>query len=186
MSRLLLRFSVEGVKPTTKGSLDAQRMGKTNRVRMVENVDPEGVFRTAVANAAYTAATGILSQATNYRHVRAQTDYTFVGPGVCIETRMRFWLPRPAKTSWWAPGQQRSGDVEKLVRNVHDALMDAGVLADDSQVTTLGRVAKRFAAPDVLIEPGVEVWIYEDVERDALAEDAKWFTEGSRDDGQLG
>jgi Holliday junction resolvase RusA-like endonuclease len=89
----------------------------------------------------------------------------FSGP---VVTDMTFYVKRQRKVKngieldEWVPSHQTpvpvhhgSGDVEKHVRVVHDALKDAGVLADDSLVAdAYGR--KRWAdeehAPGVLIE----------------------------------
>lgn len=58
-----------------------------------------------------------------------------------------------------APISQQSGDIEKHVRTLHDALMDALVLADDSVVTTLV-VGKRWA--DEGHPAGIEIVIEDD------------------------
>jgi Holliday junction resolvase RusA-like endonuclease len=58
-----------------------------------------------------------------------------------------------------APISQQSGDIEKHVRTLHDALMDALVLADDSVVTTLV-VGKRWA--DAGHPAGIEIVIEDD------------------------
>jgi len=58
-----------------------------------------------------------------------------------------------------APISQHSGDIEKHVRTLHDALQDALVLADDSVVTTLV-VGKRWA--DSGHPAGIEIVIEDD------------------------
>lgn len=68
----------------------------------------------------------------------------FAGP---VESRLTFYIKRQHKVKngveldEWVPTHQTpvpvhhgSGDVEKHVRVVHDALKDAGVLADDALV----------------------------------------------------
>lgn len=68
----------------------------------------------------------------------------FTGP---VETRLTFFIARRRKVvkgvelDEWVPSHQTpvpvhhgSGDVEKHVRTIHDALKDAGVLADDALV----------------------------------------------------
>lgn len=50
---------------------------------------------------------------------------------------VEFWMPRPAsapKRKLWA---DRKPDIDKLSRNVLDALADAGVLRDDARVVDL-------------------------------------------------
>lgn len=58
-----------------------------------------------------------------------------------------------------APIHQGSGDIEKHIRTLHDALVDALVLADDSIVTTLV-VGKRWA--DAGHPAGIEIVIEDD------------------------
>jgi Holliday junction resolvase RusA-like endonuclease len=58
-----------------------------------------------------------------------------------------------------APLHQGTGDIEKHVRTLHDALQDALVLANDSIVTTLV-VGKRWA--DEQHPAGVEILIEDD------------------------
>lgn len=81
--------------------------------------------------------------------VRARELEIFTGP---VITRLTFYIERqisvdgdivPSHQSP-VPTHRNSGDVEKHVRTVHDALMDAGIIADDSQVAdTVAR--KRWA-----------------------------------------
>jgi hypothetical protein len=146
---------------------------------MVESVDPDGVFRTAVCHAAYTAITGRLAPAISYRDfkspvVRAGVERAGYPVRGCVETRMRFVLPRARGGPEWAP-TEGGRDVEKLVRNVHDALMDVGVLVDDAQVTTLGRISKRFVDEDSFESPGAYVMVLPDLEESALPLDAMDF-----------
>lgn len=175
MSELLLAFEVLE-RPRPKGSLTV--LSKTH---VKESVDPEGVFRTAVAKAAWSAVTGRPCLAASYKTMpRLNPSQALSG---CLETRMLFRFARTPGHLLWAPGdviEHRKavavGDVEKLVRNVHDALQDAGVIHDDHQVTTLGRVGKRFADEDVLQVPGVYVEIWSDDEADALKRDEEFFS----------
>lgn len=75
-----------------------------------------------------------------------------------VRVELEFVLRRPKhapRGGWMA---SRRPDVDKLARAVLDALGDAGVYADDAQVTTL-IAAKRLAAPgeptgvQVIVEP---------------------------------
>ena len=68
------------------------------------------------------------------------------GPLVC---RMVFTMPKPKG----APKRRRSWpdkkpDVSKLVRSTEDALVTAGVIADDARIVEYERVAKVFAGED--------------------------------------
>ncbi len=82
----------------------------------------------------------------------------FEGP---VELELTFMLPR-------LPSYRRTGtvlatkkpDLDKLLRAVGDALTDARVLGDDSQITTLSNVRKRVCEPGAL--PGVEILVRPD------------------------
>jgi len=89
---------------------------------MVEQVKGSKPWRDAVARAAAA-------------HARVQGWATVTGP---VEVRVEFVFVRPKS----APGRvfpitRSSGDIDKLCRNVNDALVDAGVIADDSQIVSL-------------------------------------------------
>jgi len=68
------------------------------------------------------------------------------GPLVCS---MVFTMPKPAS----APKRRRTWpdrkpDVSKLVRSTEDALVEAGVIADDARIVEYKRVAKVFPGED--------------------------------------
>lgn len=68
------------------------------------------------------------------------------GPLVCS---MVFTMPKPAS----APKKRRTWpdkkpDVSKLVRSTEDALVEAGVIADDARIVEYQRVAKVFPGED--------------------------------------
>lgn len=152
----LLAARVSGI-PGPKGSVNAfcvRCASKHLKPAVVVKEQSEGgvAFRKLVARELKTA-------------IGARGPEVFTGP---VETRLTFYIERRrvvkagvAQDAWIpshqspVPAHRNSGDVEKHVRTVHDALMDAGVLADDSQVwkTT---AAKRWATdenpPGVVIE----------------------------------
>jgi Holliday junction resolvase RusA-like endonuclease len=70
------------------------------------------------------------------------------------------------KTRWLWPIRRSSGDLDKLIRAVFDAVTDAGnVWIDDAQVTDIGEVKKRFAGtPGFPGQPGVQISIRAAVE----------------------
>jgi len=117
-----LLFAVEH-KPAPKGSL-APKGRRGQRVRLVEQVKGSVPFRAAVAAAARAALAG-------------REGFPLVGP---VEVRMvcAFVKPPsyPKRRRCW-PISRGSGDMDKLERNVLDALVDAGVIGDDSQVCRL-------------------------------------------------
>lgn len=76
--------------------------------------------------------------------------------------RMVFTLPKPASS----PRRRRTWpskkpDVSKLARSTEDALVDAGLIADDARIVEYERLAKVFPGEDVdaLEAPGVRITI---------------------------
>lgn len=105
-----------GIDPKTKGSM--KHIGKG---RMVEDNRLSKTWRAVVAFAARQAA------------ARARW-VTTKGP---VRVAIDLTLPRPASNRDVLPIKRSSGDVDKHSRNILDALDDAGVYADDSQVVSL-------------------------------------------------
>ena len=114
-------------RPATKGSLDlAPRRGGGTYVR--ESVAGSKDWRRLVASAVG-----------NDRRARGVGDPTLSAVGV----RILFVLPVPIGVAASTPAElisglwpdmARVGDVDKLTRNVMDALQDAGAYKDDTQV----------------------------------------------------
>jgi Holliday junction resolvase RusA-like endonuclease len=134
-----------------KGSLEPQMVragnGKlTGRVRMNETPQSR-LWRRTVAD-----------------HVSELGWETLVGP--CV-VEMTFWFD-PAcvahrLTQWDEedyPTHPHIGDLDKLVRNVLDALQDAEVYTNDRQVVGLADTTKRWARPwyDERAGLGLRVW----------------------------
>jgi len=167
--KLLLAFTCNE-RPRPKGSLTGRSPKGTTHVQMRESVDPEGVFRTAVARAAWLASRGAPAFVGHYSQLEpfvARAGGPLFSQGVAVRTGMIFRFPRKPGHKLDAPcdvitEKNRAlavGDVEKLVRNVHDALMDAGVLADDHQVAVTAAM-KCFADEDCMEVPGVDVEVW--------------------------
>lgn len=110
-----LIFSVHGT-PATKGSLRHVGHG-----RLIEGNKNSSEWRTSVALAARSAM-----------HSRMWT--TVDGPAHVLIT---LWIARPQSVNYPLPHTRSSGDVDKHARNILDALVDAGVLSDDSRVVSL-------------------------------------------------
>lgn len=83
-----------------------------------------------------------------------------------VRARIVFALPKPAsapkgRRTW--PTGSRSGDLDKLVRAVFDALTSAGVWADDSRVVSLA-TRKDYPGAEGLegfASPGVSITLWE-------------------------
>jgi len=79
-----------------------------------------------------------------------------------LSVRMVFTLPKPASS----PKRRktyamRKPDVSKLARSTEDALVDAGLIADDARIVQYERLAKVFPNedPESLPSPGVRIEI---------------------------
>lgn len=138
MTETRIRIVVDGT-PKPKGSL--RHIG---RGRLVEQVKGSGTWRQRVAGAA-------LEQ--------------YAGPPIdvaaVVDFEIRVEPPKSApKRRITLPITRSSGDIDKHARNVCDALVDGGVLADDSRVVDL-RARKRHCLPGETAGAVVEVWCVE-------------------------
>lgn len=154
------RFWVPG-DPKPKGSLrNVARRG--TRPRMIEQVQGSTEWRVTIADVA---------------------SEVWVGPAldkdVAVEVELEFWFARPV--SHYRPDRialakhapaypvyaKMAGDADKLARNVLDALKDAGVYADDAQVSDLHSKKRYLPGSFGLGVPGVWVTVALLVERPA-------------------
>ena len=128
----VIRIDVSGT-PKPKGSL--KHIG---RGRLVEQVTGSGTWRQCIAWAARNQHTG-----------KALDEATMVS----FEIRVAPPKSAPKRRITW-PATRSSGDIDKHARNVLDALVDGGVLADDARVVDVhGR--KRHCLPGE--EPGAVI-----------------------------
>jgi Holliday junction resolvase RusA-like endonuclease len=128
-------------QPKPKGSL--RHVGKG---RLVEQIKDGPTWRTTVKDAAVAA----------HRAFRLAGPYS--GP-VVVEITVTVRKPKSApKTRQTWPETRSSGDIDKHARNILDALVDAGVLHDDSQVIDC-HVRKLYPGqhPDTLVTPGAVI-----------------------------
>lgn len=79
-----------------------------------------------------------------------------------VRARFVFTLPKPKS----APKRRRTyprakPDLSKLARSTEDALVDAGLLRDDSLIVEFARLAKVYPGEDAeaLASPGVRIFI---------------------------
>jgi Holliday junction resolvase RusA-like endonuclease len=103
--------------PKPKGSL--RPVGKG---RMIEQVAGSREWRATVVIAA--------------AQERDRVDWETL-ERVPVTVSIRFTVPRPKTVRATHPVTRSSGDIDKLCRNVLDALSDAWVIRDDSQVVDL-------------------------------------------------
>lgn len=148
---LLLDVFIPGA-PKSKGSLTAQ--GK----RMVENVAGSKRWRMLMADQLRRSWNiGVLN---GHQHaVLHDPD----NPGVrmpltgAAQVDAYFYLPVEFAEALTIKGARGNYDLDKLERNLYDALTDAGVWRDDSQAVD-GRVAKLMAIPESPQGVRVLVW----------------------------
>lgn len=128
-------------RPITQGSKTRTRWGMRD-----DNGDRLRPWREAVKTAALDAMEG-----------RTRLE----GP-VSLSVTFTFDLPKSApKTRRVWPITRSSGDLDKLVRAAGDALTDAGVWRDDSQVVRLAAEKVHVGDPGSLHIPGACVTVRE-------------------------
>lgn len=145
--------------PAPKGSMKC--IGRGGRHQLIEDNKRTKPWRTKLA--------GWLKQRVNasaepQQPVGVEVTFTLDRPRSHYGTGRNSSIVKPAAPAH--PVSHRSGDVDKLLRLVLDALQDAGTLPDDSQVI---EVATRKTYPslraldadsDVLPWPGVRIRLY--------------------------
>jgi crossover junction endodeoxyribonuclease RusA len=122
--------------PKTKGSMVQQQQRRGGR--LVQSVPGSERWAALVAEAAQQFTRG--------------PNWTQTIPaGVPVAARLTFWMPQTDV----AQGGAGSGDVDKLARNVLDALTKAGAYGDDVQVVNLvvnKYPAREYPGPGLLIQ----------------------------------
>lgn len=157
---LIISVRVDGA-PGPKGSLNAfcttcARLKRPQKIVIKEDSEVGVQFRKLIKR-----AVSVL------RH-KPELRETVTG---AVETVVTFYIERRKvikngveTDEWWPshsgplPIHQQSGDTEKHVRTLHDALQDAGLFLNDSQVTDV-RARKRWADADN--PPGAVIEVHE-------------------------
>jgi Holliday junction resolvase RusA-like endonuclease len=133
------RFAVAG-RPRTKGSLTPQvsRNGRgAMRVHLVESGEYAVAWKKTMIKAIRDLAGGMpIVPCERPVEVRATFFYARTGPAAQV-------LGRPTLAS----GANACGDLDKLERNLLDALTQSGLIKDDSLVVKIVS-EKRWARPD--------------------------------------
>lgn len=76
-----------------------------------------------------------------------------------LQMTLTFYLPRPRARRRQVYSDRRP-DLSKLIRSTEDALVDAGILADDARVAVLS-AAKEYVRDGVATTPGAYIEISE-------------------------
>lgn len=133
-------FTVFGVHPATQGSkkyVGTRRTATGNNIPLIVESHP-GLpkFRKAITDAVIEANT---------------EQMRFTGPVKVIAT---FYLPKAKSSSAVYPVNQRSGDLDKYLRALLDAVTKSELWGDDSQVVEV-EAYKLYATG----EPGLAVTV---------------------------
>lgn len=144
--RYVLAAFIPG-QPKTKGSMTARANGS-----MYENVEGSSRWKATMRS--------VLEQT-----IAKSPGFRAVEAGRPVRVDLTAFMARPSgETGSPAfPCAGRIGDLDKLVRNALDAGTEAGVWADDVQVTDFGQTRKRWATER---GPGIQLIVYELDEED--------------------
>lgn len=149
MPDLLAVFHVSG-RPRTKGSLKPIVDWARRKVRLIEDHPHSKPWRIKMVRAIRQA----------HPHLSLADHVPYAG---AVEVRATFLFERKGPTALRLAypmvngGANANGDLDKLERNLLDALKDACVLADDSVVCGLVTGKRWAVAPAV---PGLDVVVY--------------------------
>lgn len=152
--REICQFDVFGM-PAPQGSKKFVGTNKAGRGILVESSKKVKPWRQDVKAAA------VMVRETFWMAAPAGTDpCPLDGP---LWVSMVFTMPKPAS----APKRKRTWpdkkpDLSKLARSTEDALVEAGLIKDDSRIVEYVRLAKVFPGedPQSLRSPGVSITIY--------------------------
>lgn len=151
--REICQFDVFGM-PAPQGSKKFVGTNKAGRGILVESSKKLKPWRQDVKLAALQVATHL-----HPLEDEGGTAIPFDGP-LCVS--MVFTMPKPAS----APKRRKTWpdkkpDLSKLARSTEDALVDAGLIKDDSRIVEL-HLAKTFPGEhkNSLRSPGVSITVY--------------------------
>lgn len=141
-----MRIEVLG-RPRPKGSM--RPLGKG---RMKEQVEGSGDWRDNVRECAKRAKK-------EYEKDYQTGDLGFIYPRPQpVRVQVRFYFDPPKKHDPY-PATRSCGDIDKLQRNVFDALVDAGVLQDDAQIVNVYAEKQYCSGRTELHVPGAVIYI---------------------------
>lgn len=134
----LLDVWVSG-RPRTKGSLKGGRTG-AGGVRLADTPLSKA-WRAEICNTVVSLIADEVPEVPPDRkgHWRLRVGWPYAGP---VIVRASFYFQRTRNDTDERPIARGYGDLDKLLRNVLDALKDSGVYRDDSQV--VGAVAAKW------------------------------------------
>lgn len=145
----MIAFTVIGT-PVTQGSLRAFVIPKTGRAVIANDSSKTKPWRSLISSAAYEA--------------RPEDWVTLTG-GVWVSLAFSVAKPRSIPKSVLYPAK-RGLDIDKAARAVLDALTDAGLWVDDSQVIDLHARKGYVGMSGNMTVPGVRISIGETGKRE--------------------
>lgn len=153
----LLAFRVDG-KARPKGSMIPVPTRKRNGALAVY-FKPSSPDCELWARHVKAGARGAIGNLGGYAGEGGVTGFPTILP---VRVSMVFGFIRPLRTTVegneHAPiAKTTAGDLDKLIRNVLDALTEAGVYRDDCQVTNV-QATKCYVAPGEVAHTLIEVW----------------------------
>lgn len=134
--------------PRPKGSLDFHRNG-----HVAENNNMSKPWRQTMA-AAFRQVTSV--RGSRPGRWTCKPGWPLDEPVIVSAI---FVFPRPAKCMFGFPATRDTGDLDKLMRNLLDAMGDANVYVDDSRVIGFRETFSMYTGA-VFLEPGVSVQVY--------------------------
>lgn len=133
-------------RPRPKGSMDLMPNGyakQNNEASTPWQREMEAVFRRITQN-----------EGGRPGRWTPRVGYPYALPVVVFA---EFYFPRPAYPQFDVPAASSTGDVDKLTRNLLDAMEEAKVYTNDTRVVDIF-VSARYAGERT--KPGVQVWVY--------------------------
>jgi hypothetical protein len=110
----------------TKGSLYVRGRRANGTAILAEQVAGSGEWRATVAE--------VVLRALGARFEPGGPVLAHTPSSEPVMAALAVYLPRPRGRADAYPARRTDGDLDKLQRNVGDALVDAGVLVDDGQI----------------------------------------------------
>ena len=143
--------------PAPKGSLKC--VGQGGKHSLIEDNKRTKPWRDKVATLVRSQLATVSEPADPHQAIDVELTLTLPRPPAHYGTGRNASKVKPSSPAH--PTGHRAGDVDKLARTVLDALQDAGVVADDSQIVEL-LVRKCYPdaeVPDSLDYPGARIRI---------------------------
>lgn len=152
-------------RPRTKGSLNGGRTG-AGAVRLADTPQSKA-WRAAICNAVVPLVADEMPEVPPNQKGHWRLRAGWPRAEVPVTVTAQFYFRRSRNDQAARPISEQYGDLDKLMRNVLDALQDSGVYRNDSQVVAMDPApSKWFAGDDYMYrdgarnEEGARIWIW--------------------------